>query len=192
MQKLVNKRVPPIGGTDLCWCARWESNPQHTPYKSATLTIELRARTAALYTFSSVSGSRPHRTRSGQTPVIRGMHNPCARWPMCKLYFERDYFWRQKYIANKLQKIVSFYLPANDKRFQIRHAPGTGRKRTRVESWQDSLRYAASPLVRPYTSDRYCSWRRFDFWHWVDLFDKRFERVIHPCHGSPHRDSIRC
>ena len=31
--------------------------------------------------------NRPHRTRSGQTPVSSGMHNPCARWPLCKLCY---------------------------------------------------------------------------------------------------------
>jgi len=29
------------------------------------------------------------------------------------------FFWQQKYIANKLQPIVSSYLHANDKRFHI-------------------------------------------------------------------------
>jgi integrase len=28
---------------------------------------------------------RPHRRRTGLTPVSIGMHNPCAGWPMCKL-----------------------------------------------------------------------------------------------------------
>jgi len=31
--------------------------------------------------------SRPHRTRTGRTPVSSGMHNPCAGWPICKLCF---------------------------------------------------------------------------------------------------------
>ena|GEM_PF-4318545 len=44
---------------------------------------------------------RPHRRRTGQTPVSSGMHNPCARWPM----YTQDDGSSQKNIANKLQPI---------------------------------------------------------------------------------------
>jgi hypothetical protein len=38
---------------------------------------------------------------------------------MGKLCFYHDWLWQQKYIANQLQWVVSFYLPAKDKRFYI-------------------------------------------------------------------------
>ena len=57
-------------------------------------------------------------------------------------------------------------------------------KRMRVQSRQDFVRYAASPLVRPCTSHPYCNWRRFDSWNLLDPFDQRSRQVTHPSDGD--------
>ena len=59
-------------------------------------------------------------------------------------------------------------------------------KRTRVQSRQDFVRYAAPPPVRPCPSDPDCNWRCFDSWNWVDRFDKRSRPVTPPSDGEFH------
>src|SRR5215208_5564261 len=60
-------------------------------------------------------------------------------------------------------------------------------KRTRVQSRQDYVRYAAPLLARSCPSDPDCRWRRFDSWNCVDLVDKRSRPVTPPPDGDPLR-----
>ena len=49
-------------------------------------------------------------------------------------------------------------------------------KQRRVESRQDFVSDAASPLIRPCPSDPDCNWDRFDSWHLLDSFDEQPRR----------------
>jgi hypothetical protein len=95
-------------------------------------------------------------------------------------------------VSDVVKLLITFV--GQTSKFRLKYATGVRHpvmKRMRVQSRQDFVRYAASPLVRPCTSDPDCNWRRFDPWNWVDLFDKRSERVTHLSHGNTHGSSIR-
>src|SRR6266508_2910886 len=90
---------------------------------------------------------------------------------------------RATLISEVIKLLITFGGQPSKFRFKLimRHSV---MKRMRVQSRQDFVRYAASPLVRPCTSDPYCNWRRFDSWNWVDLFDKRSRQVTHSSDGD--------
>ena len=58
-------------------------------------------------------------------------------------------------------------------------------KQMRVQSRQDFTWYAASLLIRPYTSDPYCNWRRFDSWNWADLLTSDLREIFLPPTAVP-------
>jgi hypothetical protein len=45
--------IPASSGSGICWCVRWQSNPQHASYKNTNVTIELSAGAAVIIGFSN-------------------------------------------------------------------------------------------------------------------------------------------